>query len=238
MKSVVMIPTYNERRNIKRLVDEILKLDIMDLEIIVVDDNSPDGTGKIVKDIADKNKKVHLLLRTKNKGRGLAGVAGFKKALENNADLIIEMDADFSHNPKDIPKLMEAAKKYDLVLGSRGIQGGSDKDRPFLRQMLTKLANFYIRVLLGLKVKDCNSGFRCFRRKVLEAINLDKVMARGPDIVQELLFKTKLKGFSISEVPIEFKERKQGTSKLGMKHLIKGYMMVLKLRAMKLFGVL
>ena len=106
-----MIPTYNERRNIKRLVDEILKLDIMDLEIIVVDDNSPDGTGKIVKDIADKNKKVHLLLRTKNKGRGLAGVAGFKKALENNADLIIEMDADFSHNPKDIPKLMEAAKK-------------------------------------------------------------------------------------------------------------------------------
>jgi len=235
MKTLVMIPTYNEKENIAKLIEDVLKHKV---DILVVDDNSPDGTWKIVKDIAKKNKRVHLLLRTKNKGRGFAGIAGFRYALKQGYNYIIEMDADLSHDPKYIPDFLKKIREADVVLGSRTIKGGDQTNRPMVRRMITKLANFYIRTILGLKVKDCNSGYRCFRRKVLESINLDKFISKGPSIVQETLYRVHLKRFRMKEIPIVFIERKTGSSKLGLKQLWKGYTMVLKLRLMKMFGAI
>lgn len=234
MKAVVVIPTYNESENIRSLIKQILKLGIKNLEILVVDDNSPDKTWKIVEDIG--NKKVNLLLRKKDKGRGRAGAAGFKKALDMGADFIIEMDADFSHNPRYIPTLLKKMNEADVVLGSRAVKGGKDVGRPKARLVITKFANLYIKILLGLDVKDCNSGYRCFRREVLEKINPDKIMSKGPAIVQEVLFKAHLKGFKICEIPITFKEREKGNSKLGVRQLYQGYLMVLRLLIMHAFG--
>ena len=236
MKKFIVIPTYNERENIVNLINQINSLKIKDAHTLVVDDNSPDGTADIVREISKKDNNVHLLSRTADKGRGSAGVAGFKKALEMGADIICEMDADFSHNPKYLPDLINNLKDCGVTIGSRFVSGGSDEDRPFLRRILTILANFYIRVLLGLKVKDCNSGYRCFKRDVLKKINLDKMISKGPSIVQEILYKAHLAGFKINEVPIEFVERKEGKSKLGLKHLYKGYTMVLKLKFLHLVG--
>jgi dolichol-phosphate mannosyltransferase len=232
MKTIVVVPTYNEKENIANLIKEILK--VKDVDVLVVDDNSPDGTWKIVKGMADK--RVNLLLRTKNRGRGLAGIAGFKYAVENKYDYIIEMDADFSHDPKYIPDFLEKIKECDVVLGSRAVKGGKQVGRPLLRRLITRLANLYIRILLGLKVNDCNSGYRCFKRKVLESINLDTMISRGPSIVQEVLYKVRLKGFKIREIPIVFTEREEGSSKLGPYLLWKGYVMVLKLRFLRLVG--
>jgi len=234
MKTFVIIPTYNEKENIKDLIKAIFALKIPNLEILVVDDNSPDGTWKIVKDM----KKVHLILRKTNRGRGYAGRGGFKYALKNKADYIIEMDGDFSHDPRYIPFLLKEIKNSDVVLGSRLVKGGKDIGRGYLRRLITKIANLYIRLILGIKVKDCNSGYRCFRSGVLKAINPDKIKAKGPDIIQEVLFKASLKGFRIKEVPIEFVDRKKGKSKLGINQLAKGYWVILKLKLMHLFGMI
>lgn len=230
MKTIVVIPSYNESENIEKLINAILDLNMEDLEILVVDDDSPDGTWKIVEDLSHKHEDVHLLHRKEKRGRGSAGVDGFKYALAHGADYILEMDADFSHDPRYIPELVEYMKDADLVLGSRGIEGGSDVGRSPMRQAITKMANFYIRVMFGMKVRDCNSGFRCFRREVVEVIDPDKTISDGPAIVQEWLYKTHLKGFTIKEAPIVFVERKEGESKLGFKGLYKGYVMVMKLK--------
>ncbi len=233
MKTVVVLPTYNERENISELIKKILSHSV---DILVVDDNSPDGTWKIVEDISKKDSRVKLLKRIAERGRGTAGVAGFRKALELGYDIIIEMDADFSHNPDDIPKLLSAIKEGDVVLGSRLIKEGKQLGRSKYRKLLTSFANFYIRTTLGMKIRDCNSGYRCFKRKVLDAINLDTITAKGPDIVQEILYKAFLKKFKIIEIPIVFAERKKGSSKLGLKHLFWGYTKVLKLKWQHLTG--
>ena len=235
MKTFVMIPTYNEKENIKSLIDKILKLNIKGLRIVVVDDNSPDGTAKIVQDISRKN-KVNLLLRTKDKGRGAAGRDGFVYCLKHGADIVVEMDADMSHDPKYIPKMIDELKEADLVLGSRRVEGAKEIGRSWLRRFVTLGANLYIRLMLGLKVKDCNSGFRCFKRIVLEKINAEKLQSKGPAIVQEVLFKAHLKGFMIKEIPITFVNRTKGKSKLGTPQLAAGYFMVLKLKAQHLLG--
>ena len=238
MKTFVMIPTYNERENIKNLIDKILDLKIKNLHIAVVDDNSPDGTWRIVQEISRKNKNVHLLLRKKDKGRGYAGRDGFIYCLKKGADVIVEMDADMSHDPKYIPKMIEELKNADLVLGSRRVKGAQEVGRSFIRRMITFLANLYIRIILGLKVKDCNSGFRCFKRKVLESIKPEELESKGPAIVQEVLFKAHLKGFKIKEIPITFVNRTKGKSKLGIPQLIAGYFMVLKLKVQNMFGMI
>ena len=238
MKTFVMIPTYNEKENIKNLINEILNLKIKNLHIVVADDNSPDGTWKIVEDISKKKKNVHLLLRKTKKGRGYAGKDGFIYCLKNNADIIIEMDADMSHNPKYIPTMLKELKNADLILGSRRIKGSKEIGRGFIRKIITYFANLYIKLLLGLKVKDCNSGYRCFKRKVLEKINLNEIESKGPAIVQEVLFKAYLKGFKIKEVPITFVNRRKGKSKLGIKQLAAGYFMVTKLKIQHLFGLI
>ena len=238
MKTFVMIPTYNEKENIKDLIDRILKLKMKDLHIVVVDDNSPDGTADIVKKISKYKKNVHLLLRKKDKGRGAAGRDGFIYCLRHNADIVVEMDADLSHDPKYIPLLIDELKNADLILGSRRVEGGKEIGRSFIRKIVTYFANLYIRFMLGLKVKDCNSGFRCFNREVLEKINLERLESKGPAIVQEVLFKAHLKGFKIKEIPIKFVDRTKGKSKLGFAQLITGYFMVLKLRIQNLFGTI
>lgn len=234
MKTVVLIPTYNEAVNIVPLIRAIKELKIEDLHMLVVDDNSPDGTGRLVQELGEKDKTIYLLQRKKQRGRGLAGIAGFKQALKLKADYIVEMDADFSHDPKYIPLLLNGLKSADMVLGSRAVAEGNDSDRPLLRRLLTKGANWYIRIILGIPVHDCNSGFRAYKREVLERIDLEKIMAKGPDIVQEMLYRVHLKKFHIIEVPIAFIERKKGASKLGFRHLYKGYLVVLKLKMLHL----
>jgi len=236
MKTFVMIPTYNEKENIGSLIDKILKLKIKNMHVVVADDNSPDGTWRIVQGIARKNRNVHLLLRKKGRGRGSAGKDGFIYCLKRGADVIVEMDADMSHDPKYIPAMLNELKNADLVLGSRRVEGSKDIGRIWFRRFITLGANLYISLMLGLKVRDCNSGFRCFKRKVLESINLENLESKGPSIVQEVLFKAHLKGFKIKEIPITFTERTKGRSKLGIPQLAAGYFMVLKLKILKLIG--
>ena len=146
------------------------------------------------------------------------------------------MDADFSHDPKYLPALINKLQEADMVLGSRAVKEGSDNDRPLRRRLLTKGANMYIRWMLGVNVRDCNSGYRAYRRKVLETIDVEKIRAKGPEIVQEILYKAHLSGFKIAEIPIAFIERRKGSSKLGMRHLYRGYIAVLKLRLLHFFG--
>jgi dolichol-phosphate mannosyltransferase len=238
MKTFVMIPTYNESENIGNLIGKILGLKIKNLHVAVVDDNSPDGTWRIVRGISKKNKNVHILLRKKDKGRGSAGKEGFVYCLKNGADIVVEMDADMSHDPRYIPAMIKELKNADLVLGSRRVKGSKEIGRSLPRRFVTWGANLYIKLMLGIKVKDCNSGFRCFRRKVLEAIKPEKLESKGPSIVQEVLFKAHLKGFRIKEIPITFVNRTKGYSKLGLAQLATGYFMVLKLKIQHLMGII
>lgn len=242
----IIIPTYNEAGNIGALLKQIFALPqeklptSLNLYVLVVDDNSPDGTAQQVADYKKqtKNDRVHLLVREGKRGRGVAGIAGFQYALKEGADFVVEMDADFSHDPSYIPALLAKCQETDVALGSRFVAGGEIVGRPLYRNMITMLANLYIRTILGLQVRDCNSGFRCFKRKVLEAVDLTHFVSEGPAIVQELLYKAFLKGFSIAEVPITFKEREEGSSKFGLKSLYKGYGMVLTLKLEKILGKL
>ena len=228
MKVVVVIPTYNERENISTLLDKIDSLGLEDVETVVVDDNSPDGTWEVVEE--RKSPNIHLLRRMEEKGRGLAGVAGFKYAVDVGGEIVVEMDGDLSHDPSYIPDFLGAVERFDVVLGSRFVKGGGSQGRSFLRQCISKMAASYIRIVLGFRVNDPTSGFRCFKREVLEEINLSTLTARGPFIVTEVLFRCHRKGFKIGEIPIVFKERSRGRSKLGFRVLIGNIFRVLKLR--------
>lgn len=234
MKAFVTLPTYNESGNIERLIDEIRQWE-PDIGIIVADDDSPDGTCEIVREIAKRDPKVFLLRRTENKGRGLAGVEAFQFALARQAEVIIEMDADFSHDPQYIPTLLEKIKDFDVVIGSRAVTHGQDL-RKLFRKSLTVLSSLYVRAVLGLPVKDCTSGYRCFRSGVLEAVNLNSIRSTGPSIVQELLYKAYLRGFSMTEIPIVFAERQSGKSNLNLRKLTQGLFMVLELKGQHLMG--
>jgi len=231
LNTIVMIPTYNERESIESLIRELLSLSL-GLNILVVDDNSPDGTGAIASKLAEESAKVSLLTRKKRKGRGSAGVEGFRKALDMGADLIIEMDADFSHHPRHIPDLVANANNYHVALGSRFVAGGADRDRGLLRQMVTRLAGLYVRTSLGIKIRDVSSGYRCFRKEVFEKVDLDDMISAGPAIVLEILYKVCLNGFSVKEVPIIFEDRRQGQTKLDTITLLETLVMVLRLRKM------
>jgi dolichol-phosphate mannosyltransferase len=233
----VTLPTYNESGNIKPLIEEIRRLG-KDIGIVVADDDSPDGTWKIVQDMALEDDQLFLLRRFENKGRGTAGAEAFQFALDHGADVIIEMDADYSHHPKYIPAFLEAVKRYDLVLGSRSVSEGRDLRPSALRKYLTVFSSFYARSILNLPVKDCNSGFRCYRRDVLETIDMQTIRSVGPSIVQEILYKAHLAGFTIGEIPIDFIEREVGTSNLNLRRLMQGFVMVLNLRFLRIQGKL
>jgi dolichol-phosphate mannosyltransferase len=228
---MVMIPTYNERENIGPLIESLEALAIPGLEIVVVDDHSPDGTGEVLDALAKRRPGLHVVHRLHERGRGTAGIAGFKAALARRADIIIEMDADFSHHPRHIPALLAAAENCDVVVGSRFVPGGKDLDRGFVRHTITRVANFYIRRILKITdVHDCTSGFRLFRRKVLETINLDNTISLGPSVVQELLYKAILRGFCVREIPIVFVDRKKGSSTFSSKIMIQSFIMTLILK--------
>lgn len=239
---VCTLPTYNEAGNILALVRAILELEVqgLDLRVLVVDDDSPDGTWKLVREELRSEPRLFLLHRTEDRGRGRSGRDGFVEALAMGADVVIEMDADFSHQPRYIPELLATLAasegRLGLVLGSRAVAGGLDADRGLLRQWLTKCANLYIRILLGVPVKDCNSGFRCWARSTLEKIDVASTFSPGPAIVQELLFKTARAGIGIAEVPIAFANRLHGESTLTLRLLLQGYTTVLKLRWWSLIG--
>ncbi|HAO52449.1 TPA: dolichyl-phosphate beta-D-mannosyltransferase [Candidatus Magasanikbacteria bacterium] len=229
MKTIIVIPTYNEKENIEKLINKIFALNIIGLEILVVDDNSPDGTAQVVKNLQSKY-PLHILERASKLGLGSAYIAGFKKALELQADRIFEMDADFSHDPDDLPAILESAKNYDLVIGSRKIAGGKIIGWGFTRKFMSNGAMWLSRILLGLKAKDVTAGFRCFNSQVLKTLNLDEIKSNGYAFQEELLYKTQKAGFTITEIPVTFIDRREGKSKLSKKDIIEFFLIILKLR--------
>jgi len=226
-----MIPTYNERENIRPLIESILRLDHnLDLTVIVVDDNSPDGTAEEVEALAATDSRVKLLLRTKRRGRGAAGAAGFQAALDLNPDLVIEMDGDGSHQARFIPDLIQAAQSSDVVLGSRFVPGGKDADRRLVRRLITWAVRVFIRWQFRFPVKDVSSGFRCFRAEALRKIDPEDLISTGPSIVLEVLARAHQLGFKISEIPISFIDRKKGQTKLNFLTLLETLVMALKFK--------
>lgn len=225
-----MVPTFNESENIAALIEALFGLRLPLLDVVVVDDRSPDGTGRIVRGLRAGNPNLHLIERSGVAGRGFAGRDGFVYALEHGADFVIEMDADFSHDPKHIPALLAAMDRADIAVGSRFVAGGTDDDRPWARRVLTVAANLYARTLLGLSVRDTNSGFRCFSRRGLETVDPATLGSRGPSSLHEVLFRAARRGLRVAEVPIEFVDRKKGHSKLDLRRLAAGYFWILKLR--------
>lgn len=236
-KALVIIPTFNELENIPRLIPEVLSQDET-IHILIVDDGSPDGTGKFVEDEMQKNDRVHILKREKKMGLGTAYIAGFKYALQNNYDYIFEMDADFSHDPNELKNFLIAIKENDLVLGSRYINGVRVLNWPMARLLLSFFASVYTRIITGMPIKDATGGFKCFNRKVLEAIDLNKVRSNGYSFQIEMTFKAYAKGFKIKEIPIVFVDRVKGKSKMSKKIVREAVTMVWKLRLQKMFGKL
>ena len=228
MKPAVMLPTYNEAENIRGIIGAILRA-APDARVVVVDDDSPDGTWKIVAGMAKNDERIHLIHRTENRGRGYAGAEGFRYCLEKLFDPIIEMDADFSHDPFYLPQMIAESEEWDVVLGSRGVKGGGEKGRGIIRRMITALAAAYLRRMLGVRdVRDPTSGFRCFRRRVLEEIRPDTLTSPGPGIVSELLFRCR--NYCIREIPITFRDREKGKSKFGLKAMGESLFLALRLR--------
>ena len=234
METMVVIPTYNERDNIERLVGEILGQSD-DIEVLVVDDNSPDGTGRLVDRLAAANPRINIMHREGKLGLGSAYRAGFKYALQKGAQYIIEMDADFSHDPAMLPIFQEKIREYDLVIGSRYLNGVSVVNWPIRRLILSYCASIYTRVITGLRVSDCTGGFKCFRRKVLESVDLDRIRSDGYSFQIEMNYRCVEKGFRIGEIPIIFIDRHAGTSKMSKKIVREAVFMVWKLKLGTLF---
>jgi len=231
MKVAIILPTYNEKDNIDSLVRSIFHIcskSRINAKIIVVDDNSPDGTGKEVINLSKKY-PITLISRNSKLGLGSAYVKGFKKALKGNFDYIFEMDADWSHNPKYIPKFIEKMSEYDVVIGSRYIKGGS-VDLGRLRKFISWSGNLIGRWIAGLKISDVTSGYRCFKRKVLESIDLDKIKSKSYDFQLEVLWEVIKRGYTIGAVPIVFPERRYGKSKLSKTDQLYFLLTALKIR--------
>jgi dolichol-phosphate mannosyltransferase len=212
--TLIVMPTYNERENLPRMVARLLALPVK-VDLLVVDDNSPDGTGKLADELAAKHPEVHVLHRAEKNGLGRAYLAGFKWALERGYEFVFEMDGDFSHNPDDVPAFIEAAQQADLVLGSRYMNGIRIINWPLSRLMLSKGAAFYVRVITGMPITDPTGGYKCFRRAALQALNLDAVHSNGYSFQIELTHKLWRQGYRVAEVPIIFTERVQGHSKMS-----------------------
>ena len=235
-RALVIVPTYNERFNIARLIPAILAQD-PSLEILVVDDGSPDGTGAIVDGIAANNARVHVIHRAEKLGLGTAYIAGFRWALERKYDLVFEMDADFSHNPERLPEFLAAIKESDVVLGSRYQDGHVNVvNWPMSRLFLSYGANIYARAVTGLPIFDTTGGFKCFRRNVLESIDLNSVKSNGYAFQIEMSYRVWKRGFSLVEIPIIFVDRAEGVSKMSKKIVREAIWMVWRLRWWSLTG--
>jgi dolichol-phosphate mannosyltransferase len=229
-RALVIVPTYDERENITRLIRTVLAQDPR-LDVLVVDDGSPDGTGMVVDDIAVAEPRVHVLHRPSKLGLGTAYLAGFRWALERDYAYVFEMDADFSHDPAHLPQFLRAIESADLVLGSRYREGRvTVVNWPMARLLLSYFANIYARVVTGLQLYDSTGGFKCFRREVLAAIDLEKVRSNGYAFQIEMSFRAWKRGFRIVEIPIVFVDRTEGTSKMSKRIVREAVWMVWRLR--------
>jgi dolichol-phosphate mannosyltransferase len=236
-KLLIIFPTYNERENIEKIVHAVLPMDPR-VNVLIVDDNSPDGTGEIADKLVKMDGRVNVLHRAKKEGLGQAYIAGFRWAIERKYDYIMEMDADFSHGPEYIKDFLHEIKEYDLVIGSRYIKGVNVINWPMSRLLLSYFANMYSRVITGLRLRDATGGFKCFRRQVLEAINLDNVHSTGYAFQIEISMRAWKKGFSMIEIPITFVDRMAGQSKMSKRIVREAIWMVWWLRLKSIFGLL
>ena len=230
MRCLVVIPTYNERDNLSGITDSIVA-HAPDVHILVVDDNSPDGTGQLADELNQAHpEKVFVLHRTRKEGLGPAYVQGFKYALDHDYELIVQMDADFSHDPKYLPAFFEAIKTNDLVIGSRYVEGISVVNWDLKRLILSRAASFYVRLITRMPIADCTAGFKCWRREALIAVELERLMSNGYVFLAEMSYRAFRKGLRIKEVPIVFVERRLGHSKMSGNIMIEGILSVLRMR--------
>ena len=228
-RALIIFPTYNERDNIEKIVHAVLPLDPR-IHVLIVDDSSPDGTGEIADRLAGREEKVNVLHRDAKQGLGKAYIAGFKWAIERKFDFIFEMDADFSHGPEYLKDFLREIRDHDLVIGSRYISGVNVINWPMPRLLLSYYANVYTRIIAGVPLRDATGGFKCFRRAVLEAIDLDEVRSTGYSFQIEMSMRALKKGFRIKEIPIIFVDRVAGTSKMSKKIMREAIWMVWLLR--------
>jgi dolichol-phosphate mannosyltransferase len=235
VKSLVVVPTFNEADNLRELVPRVLEQD-PGMELLIVDDNSPDGTGALVESLRETEPRLHILHRPRKMGLGTAYLDGFRYALERGYDLVFEMDADFSHDPDSLPAFLEAAKDADLVLGSRYLNGVTVVNWPLGRLILSYGANLYTRIITRMPIKDATGGFKCFRRETLEGIDLGRVRTDGYGFQIEMNFKVWRKGLRIKEIPIVFVDRRVGISKMNRKIVWQAMWLVWKLRLQDLLG--
>ncbi|MCX6600095.1 MAG: polyprenol monophosphomannose synthase [bacterium] len=235
MKGLIVIPTYNELATIDAILDAILEQNL-GLDVLIVDDNSPDGTAQRVKARSGNDSRVKLIERSGKMGLGTAYVAGFKYAIANGYEIVFEMDADFSHDPKELPRLLEKIQGYDFVLGSRYINGISVVNWPLRRLLLSYFASYYTRCVTGMPIHDPTGGFKCFRIEVLKAIDLDRIRSGGYSFQIEMNFKAWKKGFKYVEIPIIFVDRRVGSSKMSRAIVREAVFMVWKLRLQSIFG--
>ena len=236
MKVLAISPTYNEKKNISELINRISKLPL-DIDLLIIDDNSPDGTADIIKTIMSENKSIHLLEREKKLGLGTAYCEGFQWALERGYDLIVQIDADLSHNPDDILRMVEMSNSSDLVIGSRYIGGVNVINWPMRRLLLSYFANLYAKLLIQFPIKDSTGGFKCFQRKVLQSMDLKMINSQGYSFQIEINFLAWIKGFKIKEIPIVFTDRTVGESKMNRGIVIEAIWMVPKLLIRKIFKI-
>jgi dolichol-phosphate mannosyltransferase len=234
-KALVIIPTYNEIQNIKKLIHQIIEI-LPEINILVVDDNSPDGTGEYVRELSSVDSRVKLLSRSGKLGLGTAYVAGFKYMLENGYEIAYQMDADFSHDPKELLNMQKEIENNDVVIGSRYIKGVNVINWPMKRLLLSYFANKYTKTVTGIPVCDATGGFKCFRKEVLQTISLDKIKSNGYSFQIEMNFKAWKKGFRIKEIPIIFYDRTEGHSKMSKKIVHEAVFMVWKLRLRSILG--
>jgi len=236
-RALIIFPTFNERDNIEKIVHAVLPLDPR-IHVLIVDDNSPDGTGEIADRLAAEEEKVNVLHRDTKDGLGRAYIAGFHWAIEHKFDFIFEMDADFSHGPEYIKDFLREIQTHDLVLGSRYISGVNVINWPMSRLLLSYFANVYTRIITGMPIRDATGGFKCFRRKVLETIDLEAVHSSGYSFQIEMSMRAWKKGFKIHEIPIVFVDRIAGSSKMSKKIMREAIWMVWWLRVKSIFGKL
>src|SRR5690349_22260235 len=232
MKTLLILPTYNEIENLSPLLEEILSY-APETDVLIVDDHSPDGTGELVDEIQKENPRVKVLHRPDKMGLGTAYIAGFKYTIEHGSDAAFEMDADFSHDPRYLPDFLEAIEQADLVIGSRYIPGGDTPNWTILRRLISGGGNIFARFMLGIPVHDCTAGYRLYRRRLLESIDLDTVESHGYAFQIEMTYRTAQRGFKIVETPIIFMDRRVGKSKMSRKIVIEGFTYVLKARFSK-----
>ena len=233
-KNLVIIPTYNEKENIQKMIEKVFSLQ-SEFELLIIDDGSPDGTAQIIKTLQEKYAgKLHLVQRQGKQGLGTAYIVGFKWAIEKKYDYIFEMDCDFSHNPDDLPRLLHACENgADVAVGSRYVKGGNVKNWPLGRVMMSYFASVYVRAILWINIRDTTAGFKCYKRHVLESINLDKIKFMGYAFQIEMKYAALKKGFKIVEVPITFVDRIEGVSKMSSKIFKEAFLGVVQMRFAK-----